>query len=179
MKREVSAIGLLLILVFPATGYYGWIQIRKVQVRKEVREIISGEAGKEELVLLRFSLEEAAGLLRWEHPGEFEFGGEMYDVVERRVTGDSVCYWCWWDRKETDLNKQLGHWSGKHHETDLPLARDHSRLSTHMFTPFIAAAAGQVRFMPRAGSGVTVIAYNHYQSICTSPPDPPPWSLPS
>lgn len=38
---------------------------------------------------------------------EFEFNNQMYDIVDKVISKDSVQYWCWWDFKETKLNKQL------------------------------------------------------------------------
>ena len=60
-----------------------------------------------ELVLLTFAKSETENLLQWEHSREFEYGGEMYDVVETRKNKDSVSYLCWWDNEETKLNQQL------------------------------------------------------------------------
>ena len=54
-----------------------------------------------------FSLEDARTKLFWEHSREFEYKGEMYDVIRTDTKGDSVSYWCYWDRKETKLKKQL------------------------------------------------------------------------
>ncbi len=62
---------------------------------------------RSELVLLKFSKEETQSQLRWEHAGEFEFRGEMYDIVEQTQLGDSIYYWCWWDYEETQLNLKL------------------------------------------------------------------------
>lgn len=62
---------------------------------------------KSELVLLAFSKNEAQRLLEWEHDREFEFRGQMFDVVEAAEKGDSVFYRCWPDHAETHLNKQL------------------------------------------------------------------------
>ena len=63
---------------------------------------------REDLELLRFSREEASALLRWEHEHEFEYRGQMYDVVESAVQNDTLYFWCWWDREETELNQKLG-----------------------------------------------------------------------
>lgn len=62
---------------------------------------------KKELAILKFTVDEAQTKLCWEHSKEFEYDGEMYDVVETQVTRDSVLYWCWRDHEETRLNKQL------------------------------------------------------------------------
>lgn len=62
---------------------------------------------KKELVYFAFSKKEVETKLRWEHSKEFEFQHQMYDVVEKKIINDSVHLWCWWDFKETKLNKQL------------------------------------------------------------------------
>lgn len=61
---------------------------------------------KEELVLLKFTKADSVKL-RWEHDREFEYQGEMYDVVERHIKGDTTYYYCWWDFEETILNQKL------------------------------------------------------------------------
>lgn len=61
----------------------------------------------EELVLLKFTKHDAETLLKWKHSREFEFKGEMYDVVSTEIKGDTTYYRCWWDHEETRLNKQL------------------------------------------------------------------------
>lgn len=63
---------------------------------------------KKELVLLKFTKEEKKSELNWKHAKEFEFNGEMYDIVESSEIGDTTYYWVWWDYEETHLNKQLG-----------------------------------------------------------------------
>lgn len=62
---------------------------------------------KKELVLLKFTKAEKETKLRWKHSKEFEFKGQMYDVVESEISGDTLFYRCWWDNEETKLNKKL------------------------------------------------------------------------
>ena len=76
-------------------------------VRKEVKQLIVSGMKEDKLVLLKFTKEEERTELRWEHSGEFEYKGQMYDIVEKVIKGDTIYYWCWWDRRETELNKQL------------------------------------------------------------------------
>ena len=68
--------------------------------------IIAG-MNKEHLVLLTFSLAETETVLSWHHSREFEFEGEMFDIVETEIFGDSVFYWCWHDKEETGINRQI------------------------------------------------------------------------
>lgn len=86
---------------------YLWLKHQKKQVKREVKWKIIEGIDKSELVLIQLSKSEAKERLDWEHSKEFEFEGEMYDVVEFEETADSVKYWCWWDYEETTLNKNL------------------------------------------------------------------------
>lgn len=62
---------------------------------------------KKDLVLLKFGKSENESKLRWKHSKEFEYKGQMYDIVETKLSGDTILYWCWWDNDETKLNKKL------------------------------------------------------------------------
>lgn len=62
---------------------------------------------KEELVFMAFSQEDLTTKLKWKHSKEFEFNGEMYDIVECNETADSAFYWVWWDKEETELNQRV------------------------------------------------------------------------
>ena len=70
------------------------------------RKMLAG-INRETLVLWKFTETEKQNLLRWKHDREFEYRGEMYDIVETEVRGDTTYYWCFWDHEETLLNKQL------------------------------------------------------------------------
>jgi len=45
--------------------------------------------------------------LNWKHSHEFEFNGQMYDVVNKEIHGKTTVLWCWNDSKETAINKQI------------------------------------------------------------------------
>lgn len=62
---------------------------------------------KDELVQFSFANEDTLTLLDWKHSMEFEYNGEMYDIVTRYYTKDSVTYDLWWDHEETELNRKL------------------------------------------------------------------------
>lgn len=61
----------------------------------------------EEMVIHKFSIEDSKTLLKWQHDREFEFQGQMYDIIKIERQGDSITYKCWWDKVETKLNIQL------------------------------------------------------------------------
>lgn len=103
------AVGLvaLAFVADPTAGSLTWLNLERAIVKKEVdRHIVAGIEASD-LVLLKFSREEAETLLRWEHAREFEYDGQMYDVVETWAHGDTVYYRCWWDREETALNNRM------------------------------------------------------------------------
>lgn len=83
------------------------MQYRKSVVKKEVKWKMIEGLDKDELVLLKFSTQDIESKLKWKHSKEFEYNGQMYDIVERSTEGDTTYYWCWWDYEETALNKQL------------------------------------------------------------------------
>lgn len=107
MKSQFLGILLICLLTLPVSSTYVYLKIYKNQIKKEIKHKIINEIDKKELVLLKFSHSEAKTKLKWEHSKEFEYNQEMYDVVEKEITKDSVFYWCWWDFEETKLNRKL------------------------------------------------------------------------
>lgn len=108
MLRFKSII-LFLVLVGPMGLTYTWLQYQKKQVKREIKWKIANDLDRDELIQLKFSTKEIKTKLRWKHSKEFEYNGDMYDIVTSESRGDSIIYWCWWDNKETQLNKHLTH----------------------------------------------------------------------
>jgi hypothetical protein len=107
LKERIIAISLLFILIAPVATIYLYIQIEKSAIRREIKGKMIASINEEELVLLKFTKEETKIKLRWEHSKEFEYNGQMYDIVSSETKGDSIFYRCWWDYEETELNKKL------------------------------------------------------------------------
>ena len=105
--KRLLPIVLLACLMAPLVATFTVHEYRKEQVRREVkwRLIRAGDRG--DLTLVRGTLQELAGRLRWVHDREFELNGQMFDVVEKVVSGDSCYYYCWHDHAETSLNRQM------------------------------------------------------------------------
>jgi hypothetical protein len=106
LKRKFVTILLFTTLVAPLVVTTGWLNYKKYQLKRTIKHQMIAGIEKEKLVLLVVD-DTNRGDLEWEHSREFEFEGEMYDVVYTEVTGDTTKYWCWLDHEETDLNKQL------------------------------------------------------------------------
>jgi len=94
-------------LAFPFLGTYAWLSGRVASAKDVAQVKIKKAIPPEDQMLWTFSLNDARTKLFWEHSREFEYRGEMYDVIRSETRGDSVLYWCYWDRKETKLKKQL------------------------------------------------------------------------
>jgi hypothetical protein len=76
-------------------------------VRKEVKRKIIAGLDRDDLFLVALTQEESQIELRWEHSKEFEYKGQMYDIVETEWKDGVIYYWCWWDHEETSLNQKL------------------------------------------------------------------------
>ncbi len=106
MKKTISIL-FVLALFLPFTGTYLWIKHKQKTIRKQIKKEIIAGIDKNELIFLKFSKNEIYSVLKWKHSKEFEYNNQMYDIVEKTLTKDSVFYLCWWDNEETQLNKQL------------------------------------------------------------------------
>ncbi|MBK6994147.1 MAG: hypothetical protein IPH31_04210 [Lewinellaceae bacterium] len=107
MRRKFLCILLLTCLTAPVLVSYGWLHYQKTLVRKQVKRQLIAGLGDDALVLLRFTVSESQTKLRWEHAREFEYQGQMYDVVRTETNGDTIFFHCWWDREETELNREI------------------------------------------------------------------------
>lgn len=107
MKRRITGFVLLFCLAVPIAAMFTFLHYQKKQVRREVKHRIIAGIDRSELVLLKFTPTEAKTTLRWKHSKEFEYNASMYDIVETEFVDDTIHFWCWWDNKETKLNRQL------------------------------------------------------------------------
>lgn len=98
---------LLFCLAVPIMAMFAFLHYQKKHVRREVKHRIIAGIDRSELVLLKFTPEDAKTKLEWKHAKEFGYQESMYDIVEMEFHNDSIHFWCWWDNKETALNQQL------------------------------------------------------------------------
>ena len=173
MKKSV-AILLLLSLTAPLLGTYVILQFRKNMIRKEVAGIIHAGPDKKTLVKLKVPAEEVKSGLKWKRDGEFEFKGQMYDVVETIRSGDSTVYICYKDQKETRLKNQVAQMVNE------ALGHDPCQKSqTDKLTDFFKTVYHQNLFAWKPPAPQTSI-FNfsfiifNYSSLFLSPPAPPP-----
>lgn len=107
IMRNRIPILFILALILPFIGIYGWLKFEKKAIQKTVKRQLMEGIPKDELIQFTFAKSDTATLLNWIHGKEFEFQGEMYDIVTRYYSTDSVKYDLWWDHEETELNRKL------------------------------------------------------------------------
>lgn len=174
MKKLVS-IFLLVCLIAPITGTYIWLRHEVKLIKKEVKQQMIAGLDDKELIILKFKISNTKSNLKWKHSKEFEYEGEMYDVVKSIVKGDTILYTCWWDNKETKLNKQLAHLIGdiignnpQNKENQKRLVSFYQKLF-HQNTPNIFG-------IHRINTTNLHCSFNNiiYSLSATAPPVPPP-----
>lgn len=107
MRSSRFAYSLLLSLMLPALLGYGFIKLKSYSLKHEVKQQLLTKLQPEDLVLLNFSHHDARTNIKWEHSSEFEYLGNMFDVVESYCSRDSVSFLCWPDHEDSKLNKIL------------------------------------------------------------------------
>lgn len=173
MKKVIS-IFLLLCLIVPFAGTVSWFHYQKKSIKKQIKHQIIAGIDKDELVLFTFTIEETKTILDWEHSKEFEYNNNMYDIVKADTIGNRVNYWCWWDHKETKLNKHLTKLL-----TDF-LGEDNENKETKVrFANFYLSLFHTNNQPWTALKNNTSIEFNFeyivdYTSLQLSPPTPPP-----
>gem|GEM_PF-402666 len=171
-----AAAALVALLFDPLLGNLLVLHGRKMAVKHQVaRHIVRGVAD-DGLVLLKFTKEESRTLLRWEHPREFEFDGQMYDIVETIDLGDSVHYRCWWDKAETALNERLRALALRALGESPKLGGERAPLLPDL-KPFCRIDAGGIDVPRPAPAAERLHApAGLYGPVFLTPPAPPPWT---
>lgn len=104
--RPAAGTALICCLILPHAGLQGWLICETYAARESAYAQLERGIAPEMLVYLVFSREAARTGLHWEHAREFEYQGQMYDVVSEELQGDSVRYGCWPDARETELRQE-------------------------------------------------------------------------
>lgn len=150
-----------------------WLHYQKVMVRKEVKWKMIEGLDREELALIKISKKQS-GQLNWEHSKEFEYYGEMYDVVYKKETTDSLFYWCWWDHKETQLNRQLASITKDLLDSDTKRKESSSRVAFFFKSLYSENAELLEKFAIEDVQNSFPFYARDWKSLAHSPPIPPP-----
>ena len=173
LTKNIIGIILLCALITPPVVTICWLQHQKVIVKEQVKKQLLSGIEKKELVQLKFTKVESQTELDWEHDREFEYQGEMYDVVETTIKEDSVYYLCWWDHAETQLKKQLKNLVAQMLGQDAQNTERHKRLFDFYKTLYCNDLP-TVQDFHYLHNGSLNPYLSNYISLTLSPPVPPP-----
>jgi hypothetical protein len=173
LKRLITIL-LILSLAVPFFVPFAVLYHQKKQIRKEVKERIIAGLDKKDLVLLTFSADEAERELSWHHSREFEYEGEMYDVVEAIHTEDGVSYWCWHDKKEKFIDEKLDELVAKTLMNDPQNKENQKRVSSFLNLPFFLWNDSWDSIEHYQIRNSTTDNFSYYSSVFIPPPSPPP-----
>ncbi|KFD38443.1 hypothetical protein [Schleiferia thermophila] len=101
---RVTALCVVLALVFPTFGPMGIYHLQKKMLRREVKKQLLSVVGYEELTCFT-SARLMAEDVKWVDDGEFVIEGLYFDVVERIESDSGTVLYCWPDYKESELER--------------------------------------------------------------------------
>lgn len=119
MKKS-AAVFLLTLLLGPFCLVFLSLQAEKETLRRDLKHRMMETEDESSFVHMAFANDDLETELDWEHDNEFEYRGEMYDVVERETRGDSTYFSLWWDKDETELNRKLAKLIKTKHQEETP-----------------------------------------------------------
>jgi hypothetical protein len=174
--KKTGFILLFVVLTIPFWGSYLFFQFTKNKIKQEVDCLLKSNSENIVLIELAFSLEQAQNELIWEHSREFEFNGQMYDIVSQRRLGDSVYYTCYPDHKETRLNTEKDKLISRAMDNDPFQKQQKQRIINFFKTVF---QKNEFTWSPVI-EAPSIIHYSlftiHHSLYLPSPPSPPPKS---
>lgn len=176
LKKQLIAIAFLFVLFAPVATMFLFLHFEKKALKREIKSKIIAGIDPSELVLLTFSKKEIATKLRWEHAKEFEFDGQMYDIVSATIKGDSVYYRCWWDHAETQLNQRLKKMVALAFDQD-----EETRNTQELFYSFLSSFYCTAHFQWQGTASPNlqivyqdVVRPKFFTALVPVPPTPPP-----
>jgi len=172
--RKYAAILFLFALTLPFAGTYLWLHHQKALVQKQVKKMIVDGIAKEDLVLLRFTREEMEAELDWKHAKEFEYRRHLYDIVETKAVGDSVYFWCFWDKKDTHVTNRLKELAANVLGNNTQNKEKQENLVRFIKDLYFQRNAEWAMASPCTGSLRPSCYFEYYSSLIIPPPTPPP-----
>jgi len=105
------------VFIFNLMGYWGVFFTIKYQIEDEIKSMIKQNVFNQQLYTfklpIKFHKNATSGITWVKENKEFRYKNQMYDVVKRKFTRDSVYYYCINDKKEEKLFTSLYEFVGK------------------------------------------------------------------
>lgn len=173
LKTYLTAILLFCFLTPVAmTSVLVSLQFQKLTYSEGWRRV--ADKDRDELMLFKFSKAEEDSFLEWKNPMEFKYKGEMYDIVEKEVHGDTTHYYVWWDREETKMLKNLYKFiSITRYNADITFIVSNIYFKSLYYSEYSAKLANPLFRLVQYPSHCARL----YKSVVFTPPSPPPKSF--
>lgn len=140
----------------------------------EVEQKLAAGIDKSKLVRFGFTKKESETKLNWKHSREFEYEGQMYDIVEQSHEGDSLFYTCYKDHKETRLNNHKERIIAKALGQDPTRKSQSEKLINFIKTVFSRDSFAWFPFSPES-STIQFSTFNlQFSTFSPTPLSPPP-----
>lgn len=173
LKTTISIV-LLFVITLATLFPFAYLKMEKKAIRKSIKHKIIAGIDKNELVLLVFDKHEVDKKVKWKHSKEFQYKGEMYDIVEKEIVGNEIYYWVWWDKEETKLNQKLVHLV-RQNLAQNPNQNNKKQAITHFFKTLYLQNNQALNLLVSTKKQTHCTFYNNNFSFRQpSPPSPPP-----
>jgi hypothetical protein len=147
---------------------------QQVRVRKEMKTLIkNGVPENKRLLFYDDELTADAVNLKWIHDWEFQYKGEMYDILKKEVRNGRLVYTCIHDVKESGLFAKLDEMVDKQMQSNAP-AKEQRKLFQNFFTSLYFLSDTKIIFNRLQVSGLFAKYLARYQSVFILPDIPPP-----
>lgn len=173
MRKLLQISPLLIVLLCPSALAYLFFAWQKHQVKEAVKAQLLAGIDASELTELKFSKADARALLEWEHSREFEYLGQMYDVVSITEEADSIRYLCYRDHAESRIKQELRRLPALPVKGSPATSGNAQRLAT--FYQSLFCVEGPSWALPAWEKARAVFFYTAPSGLpAESPPAPPP-----
>lgn len=165
------AFGLLLVFVFN-TCLFG-VALSVILHLHKTEAHTSLHQPSKEVMELRISadvIEHPSAVFHWEKEWEFEYRGEMYDVVDSRKEGDVYVYACKHDSREEILKKRADREAKRNTDNRDTQSKKHLKLGGEYLPVTHAPAFPVVHELIHGWKTILVSSVSQREV-----PDPPPW----
>lgn len=176
MKR-VTTILLLILFIYNFLGagfvYNGWLY----SIKKEVKERLKNQQ-TEDATLLKIPKgwkRNPPSDFQWHGTDEFQYRGQMFDIIRSEEHGDTTWYYCHRDEAETKLLNNLSRYVSNYLQQHPDEEQKNTFFKTHLDKTFLVSSA--VTFLLSRSETITGRFKNiSVNSIFLDVDSPPPQS---
>lgn len=141
MKRALTIL-LLLTFTFNFIGAGFVYNVWLFSIKKNVEYKLEGKY-QEEAVIIKIPKkweQEPPADLKWHDDHEFQYRGQMYDVIRKEVHKDKIWYYSHWDKAETELLNNLSQYISDYLHNNPDEEQKSTFLKTYLDHSFLMSA---------------------------------------